>query len=117
MKTAMRYAACLCALLLLTACGAHKPLIKTEVVQVPVDRYVSVPEALTGKVPEPPPPAPMCTLLGKPVVCALDGLLWIGLWRELLERVNEDRATTAKLSDQPVAAAGNLTTRDAGPER
>jgi len=112
MRTAMHYAACLSALLSLTGCGARKPLVRTELVEVPVERYVSVPAALTDPLPEPAPPAALCTLGGVPAVCALDGLLWLGMWQKLLGRANEDRATTRALSGQPLPA-GDLNTRDA----
>ncbi|WP_424682934.1 hypothetical protein [Frateuria sp. YIM B11624] len=69
--------------------------------------YKPVDHRLTDRIPEPPPPPMRCAFLGVPVVCALDGLLWIEQWRGTLQGANADRATTEKVTrpaTQPPAA-------------
>lgn len=116
MKTAQHFALCLCALLWLTACGARQPLVRTELIDVPVDRYIALPEALTAPLPYPAPPSANCSdRQGRPAVCAEDGLLWILRWREIVDRANVDRAAASRLGRES-AAAGGLTSRDTGAE-
>lgn len=105
MKTALICAICLCVTLLLAACGATKqPLIRTEIVEVPVIRYRPLPATLTESLPRPATPPRSCKHRdGRPAVCALDGLLQIMDWQSVTDRADEDRATSA-----------NLTSRDAG---
>ncbi|GEM_PF-915750 len=99
MKTALRLLAFLCALLLLTACGAtQQPLVRTELIEVPVVEYAPIPAALTTPLVAPAAPPLNCRLPnGKSTPCVMDGLLREAAWQALLERANEDRATTAKL--------------------
>lgn len=110
MKIVQRLLACLCAVLLLTACGHGKPLVRTELVEVPVVQYAALPADLTDPVPEPPPPPMSCVLGLLPTVCALDAILRELDWKALLQRVNEDRMTAKKLTDE--AAASRLTSSD-----
>lgn len=97
-------------MVLLTACGHSKPIVRTELVEVPVVRYASLPSDLTDQVPEPPPPPMSCMLGVLPTVCALDAILRELDWKALLQRVNEDRMTAKKLTDD--AASPRLTSRD-----
>lgn len=94
---------------MLTACGASRqPLVRTEIVEVPVTQYVPLSEALTDPLPYLAPPPRNCRYRdGKPAVCALDGLLWITSPQAQIDRANEDRATAAKLGN-----ATGLTERD-----
>jgi hypothetical protein len=111
MKTALCCVICLCAALLLTACGAaRQPLVRTELIEVPVNRYVALPAALTDPLPPPPEPAMQCRQRdGTPAVCALDGLLWSAKWEALLSRANADRAAASRLGRE---AAAGLSQRD-----
>ncbi|MEI2428677.1 hypothetical protein RDV84_00245 [Lysobacter yananisis] len=111
MKIALLSAHFLCALLLLTACGAkQQPLIKTELVERPTLAYAELPSDLTEELPAPAPPPRNCMLPGgRPAVCALDGLVHELAWITLLSRANADRATSARLS----AAAGRKSGDDA----
>ena len=99
MKTALRLPAFLCALLLLTACGAtQQPLVRTELIEVPVVEYAPIPAALTTPLVAPAAPPANCRLPdGKAAPCVLDALLREAVWQALLQRANEDRATAAKL--------------------
>ncbi len=100
MKTAMRFGAFLCALLLLTACGAtQQPLVRTELIEVPVVEYAAIPAALTAPLVAPAPPPLDCKLpTGKATPCVFDTLLREAAWQAVLDRANEDRATTAKIT-------------------
>ena len=95
----MRCVSSLCVLLFLTACmGARPPLVRTEIVEVPVVQYVRMPPALTDQLQGPAAPAFACTApTGQPVVCVHDGLMREVEWQAILARANEDRATTAFL--------------------
>ena len=77
----------------------RQPLVRTELVQVPVTAYAPLPAALTDPLPQPEGPARNCAQRdGTPAVCALDALLWIVQPQATIDRANEDRATAAKLS-------------------
>ena len=110
MKTVMHCAASLCALLLLSACGAmRQPLVRTELVEVPVTQYAPLPAALTEPLPAPAMPPRNCFYKnGTPAVCALDGLIWAVHWQAFAERANDDRTTARKVS-----GTTNLMSRDA----
>lgn len=97
-------------MVLLTACGATKPLVRTELVEVPVVKYAELPADLTDPVAEPPPPLMNCFLGALPTVCMLDALLRELDWQALLQRVNEDRMTAKKLTGG--AATSGLTSSD-----
>jgi hypothetical protein len=85
-------------------------------IEVPTDRYVPLPAALTAPLPYPAPPPARCKAAdGRPGVCVLDGLLWTVRWREVVDRANEDRAAASRLGRE-AAAAGRLNTRDDGVE-
>lgn len=73
-------------------------------------RYAALPADLTDPVPAPAPPPMSCVLGALPTVCALDAVLRELDWRALLQRVNEDRMTAKKLTDE--AAVPRLTSRD-----
>lgn len=73
----------------------------TAVIEQPVPAYLPVDKKLTDAIPEPAPPAQLCTYLGIPAWCALDGLLWIEDWRTALQQANADRATTATITTPP----------------
>lgn len=100
MKTALRFGAFLCALLLLIACGEIKqPPVRTELIEVPVVEYAPIPAALTTPLVAPAAPLFNCRLPdGKAVPCVMDALLREAAWQALLDRANEDRATTAKIA-------------------
>ena len=90
----------------------RQPLVRTELVEVPVTQYAPLPAVLTEPLPRPPMPPRNCVyakppLAGVPAVCALDGLISIVHWQALSERANEDRQTAGK-----VTAGANLTNRD-----
>lgn len=99
MKTALRFSAYLFVLLLLTACGEIKqPPVRTELIEVPVVEYATIPPALTKPLVGPAAPHFNCRLPdGKATPCVMDALLREAAWQAVLERANEDRATTAKL--------------------
>lgn len=99
MKTALRCAVCLFALLWLTGCGEARPsLPHAELIEVPVVEYVSLPAALTEPLVAPAAPAFSCVLTnGKPAVCVHDGLMREIEWQAILARANADRATAAFL--------------------
>lgn len=73
----------------------------TTVIEQPVPAYLQVDKKLTDAIPEPAPPAQLCTYLGVSAWCALDGLLWIEDWRTALQQANTDRATTATITTPP----------------
>lgn len=93
---------------LLTACSdnpskhrvAEQP--PTTVIEQPVPAYLPVDKKLTDPIPEPALPAQLCTYLGHPAWCVLDGLLWNEDWRTALQQANADRATTATVTRPPV---------------
>ena len=94
----------------------RQPLVRTELVEVPVTQYAPLPPALTEPLPHPPMPPRNCVyakppLVGVPAVCALDGLLSIVHWQALEARANDDRTTAGKVS-----AGANLNGRDGGKE-
>lgn len=108
-------------MLSLTACGAtsrvQQPLVRTELVEVPIDRYIALPTALTDPLPYPQPPEMNCKdRFGKPRACVVDGLLWTLSWRELVDRANADRAAASRLGRE-AAAAGRLNVGDAENQR
>lgn len=109
MKTALFCAICLCVQLLLTACGAdRRPLVRTELVEVPTVLYAPLPAVLTDPLAPPPPPPFNCRLPnGQATVCALDGLLREEQWLGLLDRVNDDRASAARISRDASLKAGD----------
>lgn len=78
----------------------QRPLVRTELVQVPVTEYAPLPAALTDPLPAIPPPPRNCHYADgtTPAVCALDGLLWIVRPQSVIERADADRATAGKLS-------------------
>lgn len=93
---------CLFVLPLLSGCGEKRSAIRpTPVVEVPVPAYRPLPAALTVPIAEPAPPAARCSWLGRPTVCAFDGLAQITLWRGKLQQCNADRATSAKVTQPP----------------
>lgn len=96
-----RWAVCLCLLPLLGGCGLlhRQVLVRPQVIEVPVTRYVPVPVALTAPIPEPAPPPKHCTWHGVPAVCVLDGLAWIEQLRGQLDKANDDRARAAELGN------------------
>lgn len=63
--------------------------------------YRPLDHRLTDPIPDPPAPPANCMLLGAPVVCALDGLAQIPLYRGKLQQCNADRATSARLTQAP----------------
>lgn len=76
---------------------------------MPVTVYAPVPAALTDPLPRPAAPPRNCRYRnGQPAVCALDALLWIVEPLRVIDRADEDRATTKGLGD----AAAGLTSRD-----
>lgn len=78
--------------------GARPPLVRTEIVEVPVVQYVRMPPALTDQLQGPAAPTFACTApTGQSVVCVHDGLMREVEWQAILARANEDRATTAFL--------------------
>ena len=90
----------------------RQPLVRTELVEVPVTQYAPLPAALTEPLPRPPMPPRNCVyakppLTGVPAVCALDGLISIVHWQGLADRADDDRQTAGK-----VTAGANLTNRD-----
>jgi len=94
----------------------RQPLVRTELVEVPVTQYAPLPAVLTEPLPRPPMPPRNCVyvkppLAGVPAVCALDGLLWQLEWEALGDRANDDRTTAGKVS-----AGANLNGRDGGKE-
>lgn len=97
--TVPRLLALLCLPLLLGGCGpARQPvLVRPQIVEVPVTRYVSVPTEYTVPLAEPAEPPMLCTYSGLPAVCVLDALATIPLWRAVLEKANADRAAVGKL--------------------
>lgn len=79
----------------------RSPLVRTELVEIPVTAYAPLPPTLTEPLPAPPPPAYNCVLPdGRATVCALDALLHQEQWQTLRQRANEDRATSALISLQ-----------------
>jgi hypothetical protein len=72
-------------------------LVRPQVIEVPVTRYVPVPPEYTAPIAEPDTPEMACTYKGKPAVCVLDALATIPLWRAALEQANHDRADVGKL--------------------
>lgn len=92
----------LCLPVLLAGCGqARQPvLVRPQIVEVPVTRYVPVPREYTAPLAEPADPPKACTYHGKPAVCVLDGLSTIPQWRAVVEKANADRASVAKLQDK-----------------
>lgn len=101
---------------LLAGCGASsQPLTRTELVEWPVLVYAQLPAALTDPVAAPPAPPLTCKLPdGTPTPCVFDGLMREQAWQELLQRINEDRASSARLSGQSVAPVNGLTAGDGG---
>ena len=93
--------ACLCALPLLSGCGEKYQVRPTPAIEVPVPAYRPLDAKLTAPIAEPAPPPARCTLLGVPVVCALDGLAQIEQWRGKLQQCNADRATSAQVTKPP----------------
>jgi hypothetical protein len=99
---ALRCLAWLCARLSLTACGlwrpkAPAPVIRTEVVEVPVYVYKPLPRELTAPLLAPPPPSRnWADAMGTPAVGALDGLATIPAWGKVLGICNRDRANAAQ---------------------
>ena len=78
--------------------ASRPPLAPTELVEVPIIRYVPIPAALTDKLAAPAAPAFRCTQpSGEPAVCVHDGLMRELEWQAVLARANEDRATAAFL--------------------
>jgi hypothetical protein len=79
--------------------------VRTELIEVPVDRYIALPAALTAPLLPPAPPPRNCTLRGgTPTVCALEAVLWSTQWKALLDRANEDRATASRLGREAAEA-------------
>lgn len=109
MKTVLFSATCLCALLLLTACGLdRRPLVRTELVEVPTVLYAPLPAVLTDPLAAPPPPPFNCRLpSGQATFCALDGLLREEQWLGLLDRANDDRESAARISRDASLKAGD----------
>ena len=115
MKTATCFAPLLCALLLLAGCGETKqPLTRTELVEWPVLVYVELPPALTDPLQAPAPPPPLCHLHdGTLTPCAIDAIVREAAWQQLLQRVNDDRATSERLSGARKMSQPNLSGGDA----
>lgn len=109
MKIALFYAPFLCALLLLSACGAMRtPLVRPELVERPTLAYAELPAALTDELPLPAAPPRNCMLPnGRPAVCAFDGLVHELAWITLLTRANADRAASARLSAEAGRTPGD----------
>lgn len=93
--------------------GARPPLVRTEIVEVPVVQYVRMPPALTDQLQGPAAPAFNCVApAGQPVVCVHDGLMREVEWQAILARANEDRATAAFLGAGAGAAPEFQPTRN-----
>lgn len=91
--------ACLCLPLLLGGCGPaqQQALVRPQVIEVPVTRYVPVPAEYTAPIAVPVEPEKHCQYQGAPAVCVLDALATIPLWRAAVEAANADRAALKKL--------------------
>lgn len=105
---ALIFSTCLFALSLLAGCSDNptkpQPLAAqppTTVIDDPIPAYLPVDKQLTDAIPEPATPAQLCTFVGQPAWCVLDGLLWIEDWRNILQKANTDRATTATITTPP----------------
>ena len=86
----------------------RQPLVRTELVEVPVTQYAPLPAVLTEPLQAPAMPPRNCFYRnGTPAVCALDSLIWHVQWQSFAERANDDRQTAGK-----VTAGANLTNRD-----
>lgn len=88
-------------LLSLSACGAQtlQPLVRTELVEVPIKVHAPLDPALTDPLPMPSAPAEKCALPGgAPAVCALDALIWAGDLQAVIDRANVDRATARRIA-------------------
>lgn len=72
-------------------------LVRPQVIEVPVTRYVPVPAEYTAPLAEPAEPPKGCAYQGQPAVCVLDALATIPLWRAVVEKANADRAAVGKL--------------------
>ncbi|MCD7099104.1 hypothetical protein LRX76_11800 [Stenotrophomonas sp. MMGLT7] len=65
--------------------------------------YAELPASLTEPVAAPAPPPMGCRLTsGQAVPCVLDGLLREQEWQQLLQRINDDRSTSGRLSSAAV---------------
>lgn len=93
--------ALLCLLPWLGGCGLAKRqvLVRPQLIEVPVARYVPVPAAYTAPLPEPSEPEKHCVYREQPAVCVLDALATIPLWRAQLEKANHDRAAVKQLGE------------------
>jgi len=91
--------ASLCLPPLLGGCGPARPqvLVRPQIIEVPVTRYVPVPPEYAAPIAAPAVPEKRCTYHGQPAVCVLDALATIPLWRAALEQANHDRADVGKL--------------------
>jgi hypothetical protein len=100
---------------LLAGCGETKqPLTRTELVEWPVLVYVELPSALTDPLQAPTAPPPLCRLQdGTLTPCAIDAIVREDAWQQLLERANDDRATSKRLSGARKMAHPNLSGGDA----
>jgi hypothetical protein len=98
-------------LLSLTACGAaRQPLIRTEIVELPVVTYAALPSALTEALAKPSAPPRNCRdQRGQPAVCAFDGLLYQVDQDKVIDRCNDDRASAFRIT-----SAADLIGRDGG---
>ena len=102
---ALTFSICLFALSLLAGCSdspsKHSyvpPQAPTTVIEQPIPAYQPVDKRLTDAIHEPATPAQLCTYMGLPAWCVLDGLLWIEDWRTAVQQANLDRSTTATVS-------------------
>lgn len=100
---------------MLAGCGETKqPLVRTELVEWPVLVYVELPPALTDPLEAPPPPAPLCRLQdGTLTPCVIDAIVREATWQQLLQRANDDRATSGRLSGAKKMSQANLSGGDA----
>ena len=86
----------------------RQPLVRTELVEVPVTQYAPLPAVLTEPLQAPAMPPRNCFYRnGTPAVCVLDGLIWHVQWQSFAERANDDRTTAGKVSTD-----ASLTGRD-----
>lgn len=116
MKIATRCALLLFALLWLGGCGETKQApVRTELIEWPVIVYAELPATLTEPLQAPPPPSANCKLPdGTSTPCAFDALIRELSWQQLLQRVNDDRATSGRLGGAKLLAPTSRTAGDAG---
>lgn len=96
----------LISLFVLVLVGCTSPLVKTEIVKVPVTQFIDIPEAYTAIREQPSRPTPNCidVVTKEKVLCNIQIVWLLDQTVDQLNRANADKQAIASISKQIIQA-------------